>query len=109
VRHRAFAPQSGRGSVSHLVTVTMVEVSLSATIEPQGGRTSGASPAHAVTVPLFSSEPGFLRAGPVRQLEYQSALPAALGGRPVDTAWLRAELGLGLVPGSTGLCSRARP
>jgi hypothetical protein len=47
--------------------------------------------------------------GLVRQLEYQSALPAALGGRPVDTAWLRAELGLGLVPGSTGLCSRARP
>ena len=32
--------------------------------------------------------------GLLRQLEYQSALSAALGGRPVDTAWLRAELGL---------------
>jgi hypothetical protein len=30
----------------------------------------------------------------LRQLEYQSALPAECGGRPVDTAWLRAELGL---------------
>jgi hypothetical protein len=29
----------------------------------------------------------------LRQLEYQSALPAERGGRPVDTAWLRAELG----------------
>jgi hypothetical protein len=47
--------------------------------------------------------------GLLRQLEYQSALPAALGGRPVDTAWLRAELGLGLVSGSTGLRSRATP
>ena len=32
--------------------------------------------------------------GLLRQLEYQSALPAERGGRPVDTAWLRAELGL---------------
>ena len=32
--------------------------------------------------------------GLLRQLEYQSALPAELGGRPIDTAWLRAELGL---------------
>lgn len=32
--------------------------------------------------------------GLLRQLEYQSALPAECGGRPVDTAWLRAELGL---------------
>ncbi|MGD0067078.1 MAG: hypothetical protein ABSB76_27010 [Streptosporangiaceae bacterium] len=31
--------------------------------------------------------------GLLRQLEYQSALPAERGGRPVDTAWLRAELG----------------
>ena len=31
--------------------------------------------------------------GLLRQLEYQSALSASLGGRPVDTAWLRAELG----------------
>jgi hypothetical protein len=30
--------------------------------------------------------------GLLRQLEYQSALPAERGGRPVDTAWLRAEL-----------------
>jgi hypothetical protein len=32
--------------------------------------------------------------GLLRQLEYQSALPAEHGGRPVDTDWLRAELGL---------------
>ncbi len=32
--------------------------------------------------------------GLLRQLEYQSALPAERGGWPVDTAWLRAELGL---------------
>ena len=32
--------------------------------------------------------------GLLRQLEYQSALPAERGGRPIDTAWLRAELGL---------------
>jgi hypothetical protein len=32
--------------------------------------------------------------GLLRQLEYQSCLPAERGGRPVDTAWLRAELGL---------------
>jgi hypothetical protein len=32
--------------------------------------------------------------GLLRQLEYQSALPAQQGGRPIDTAWLRAELGL---------------
>jgi hypothetical protein len=32
--------------------------------------------------------------GLLRQLEYQSALSAERGGRPVDTAWLRAELGL---------------
>jgi hypothetical protein len=32
--------------------------------------------------------------GLLRQLEYQSALPAERGGRPVDTDWLRAELGL---------------
>ena len=31
--------------------------------------------------------------GLLRQLEYQSALPAERGGRPIDTAWLRAELG----------------
>jgi hypothetical protein len=30
--------------------------------------------------------------GLLRQLEYQSALPAERGGRPIDTAWLRAEL-----------------
>jgi hypothetical protein len=34
--------------------------------------------------------------GLLRQLEYQSALSAERGGRPVDTVWLRAELGLGL-------------
>ena len=32
--------------------------------------------------------------GLLRQLEYQSALPAERGGRPTDTAWLRIELGL---------------
>jgi hypothetical protein len=32
--------------------------------------------------------------GLLRQLEYQSALSAARVRRPVDTAWLRAELGL---------------
>ena len=32
--------------------------------------------------------------GLLRQLEYQSTLPAERGGRPVDTDWLRAELGL---------------
>ena len=32
--------------------------------------------------------------GLLRQLEYQSALPPERGGRPVDTDWLRAELGL---------------
>ena len=32
--------------------------------------------------------------GLLRQLEYQSALSAVRGGQPVDTAWLRAELGL---------------
>jgi hypothetical protein len=32
--------------------------------------------------------------GLLRQLEYQSALPAERGGGPIDTAWLRAELGL---------------
>jgi len=32
--------------------------------------------------------------GLLRQLEYQSALSAARGGQGVDTAWLRAELGL---------------
>ena len=32
--------------------------------------------------------------GLLRQLEYQSALPAERGGRPVDTAWLCAVLGL---------------
>ena len=32
--------------------------------------------------------------GLLRQLEYQSALPAERGGRPTDTAWLRTELGL---------------
>lgn len=32
--------------------------------------------------------------GLLRQLEYQSALPAERGGRPIDTAWLRTELGL---------------
>jgi hypothetical protein len=32
--------------------------------------------------------------GLLRQLEYQSALAAARGGLPVDTAWLRTELGL---------------
>jgi hypothetical protein len=38
--------------------------------------------------------------GLLRQLEYQSALPAEHGGRPVDTAWLRAELGLeSMTPG----------
>ncbi len=36
--------------------------------------------------------------GLLRQLEYQSALPAEHGGRPVDTAWLRAELGLESIP-----------
>jgi hypothetical protein len=40
-------------------------------------------------------KPALLRLeGLLRQLEYQSALPAQRGGRPVDTAWLRAELGL---------------
>jgi hypothetical protein len=40
-------------------------------------------------------QPALLRLeGLLRQLEYQSALPAQRGGRPVDTAWLRAELGL---------------
>jgi hypothetical protein len=38
--------------------------------------------------------------GLLRQLEYQSALPAERGGRPADTAWLRAELGLeSMTPG----------
>jgi hypothetical protein len=32
--------------------------------------------------------------GLLRQLEYQSALPAERGGRSVDTGWLRAELDL---------------
>ena len=32
--------------------------------------------------------------GLLRQLEYQSALPSERDGRPIDTAWLRAELGL---------------
>jgi hypothetical protein len=32
--------------------------------------------------------------GLLRQLEYQSALPAERGGRPIDTVWLRAELSL---------------
>jgi hypothetical protein len=32
--------------------------------------------------------------GLLRQLEYQSALSAARGGHPFDTAWLREELGL---------------
>jgi hypothetical protein len=32
--------------------------------------------------------------GLLRQLGYQSALPAERGGRPTDAAWLRAELGL---------------
>ena len=36
--------------------------------------------------------------GLLRQLEYQSALSAAHGGGPVDTAWLRAELGLERTP-----------
>jgi hypothetical protein len=38
-------------------------------------------------------EDRFRLEGLLRQLEYQSALPAERGGRPVDTAWLRAELG----------------
>jgi hypothetical protein len=48
--------------------------------------------------------------GLLRQLEHQSALPAARGGRAVDTAWLRAELGLGLDGNgseSTGTASAA--
>jgi hypothetical protein len=32
--------------------------------------------------------------GLLRQLEYQSALPAERGGQPIDTAWLRTQLGL---------------
>lgn len=32
--------------------------------------------------------------GLLRQLEYQVGLAAARGGRPIDTEWLRTELGL---------------
>ena len=32
--------------------------------------------------------------GLLRQLEYQAGLAAARGGRPIDTHWLRTELGL---------------
>jgi hypothetical protein len=45
--------------------------------------------------------------GLLRQLEYQSALSAARGGWPVDTAWLRAELGLGR--SGSGLGSAGTP
>jgi hypothetical protein len=38
--------------------------------------------------------------GLLRQLEYQSALAAERGGWPIDTAWLRAELGLESQSGS---------
>jgi hypothetical protein len=49
--------------------------------------------------PRYAAEGGASRLrleGLLRQLEYQSALSGARGGRPVDTAWLRAELGLGV-------------
>ena len=39
----------------------------------------------------------------LRQLEYQAGLAAARGGRPIDTEWLRTELGL------TGLLSERLP
>jgi hypothetical protein len=32
--------------------------------------------------------------GLLRQLEYQAGLATARGGRPIDTEWLRTELGL---------------
>ena len=32
--------------------------------------------------------------GLLRQLEYQAGLAAARGERPIDTEWLRTELGL---------------
>ena len=37
--------------------------------------------------------------GLLRQLEYQSALPAERGGRPIDTAWLRTQLALDGITG----------
>jgi hypothetical protein len=43
--------------------------------------------------------------GLLRQLEYQSALPAERGGWPIDTPWLRAELGLESMQPTRGSCS----
>ena len=67
---------------SHLVMVTMAAVGPSATIEPQSRRTPGASPAHAVTVPLCAPEPRPLRRGRTRGWRTHSRPPLHLEGGP---------------------------
>ena len=53
------------------------------------------SPRHAATSATEGSTAEALRLeGLLRQLEYQAGLAAARGERPIDTEWLRTELGL---------------
>ena len=53
------------------------------------------SPRHAAVSAAEGSTAAALRLeGLLRQLEYQAGLAAARGERPIDTEWLRTELGL---------------
>jgi hypothetical protein len=57
-------------------------------LEFRSPRHSAASAAEGSTVEALRLE------SLLRQLEYQAGLAAARGGRPIDTEWLRTELGL---------------
>jgi hypothetical protein len=58
------------------------------------------SPRHAAAGAADGNEAEALRLeGLLRQLEYQAGLAAVRGERPIDTEWLRTELGLTAPPG----------